>query len=70
MRKRKPSSSWNSTGFGRSSTFHQFLYEQTPERRAELLAQERAYLRSQEITGRVGVAVRDFAQSMVGVDAT
>lgn len=69
MQKRKYSA-WNANGFGRSTAFSQFLNDQTPERRAELLAQERAYLRSQEITGRAEVVARDFAQSMVGVDAT
>jgi hypothetical protein len=69
MQKRKYSD-WNASGFGRSSAFNQFLNDQTPERRAELIAQERAYLKSQEITGRIETAVRDFCQSMVGVDAT
>jgi hypothetical protein len=69
MRKRKYSA-WNANGFGRSTAFNQFLYEQTPERRAELLAQERAYLKSPEITVRTLAVARDFAQSMVGVDAT
>jgi hypothetical protein len=63
-------SQWNEIGYRRSAAFSQYLYQQTPERRKELLAQERAYLKSRETSSRIQVVARDFKQVMVGVDAT